>query len=214
MMDFGLAFSFPFQDPDWVKKLAIAAVIGVIPLIGQIAVLGWTIMLAKRVIAGEEHPMPDWEEAGEIFTAGLKAFVIGFVYALPVLVIMFPASLVSLFDNSGDSISILEVAMICLSCFMSLYGLLISLVWPAAAGELAANDDLGAALNPGRILRLVQAAPGAYIIVFLGVIAAGIVASFGIVLCFVGVLFTAAYAYAIQGHLIGQAYKQATAAAA
>ena len=102
MMDFGLAFSFPFQDPDWVKKLAIAAVIGVIPLIGQIAVLGWTIMLAKRVIAGEEHPMPDWEEAGEIFTAGLKAFVIGFVYALPVLVIMFPASLVSLFDNSGD----------------------------------------------------------------------------------------------------------------
>jgi hypothetical protein len=212
-MDFGLAFSFPFQDPDWVKKLAIAAVIGMIPLIGQVAVLGWTIMLAKRVIASEEHPMPDWEEAGEIFTAGLKAFVIGLVYSLPILVIMVPTSLLGVFDNSNNSISIIELLMICLSCFMALYGLLISLVWPAAAGELAANDDLGAALNPAHILRLVQAAPGAYLIVFLGTIAAGIVASFGLVLCLVGILFTAAYAYAIQGHLIGQAYKQAMAAA-
>ncbi|MFN2149389.1 MAG: DUF4013 domain-containing protein [Anaerolineales bacterium] len=214
MMDIGLAFSFPFQDPDWVKKIAIAAVLNLIPLVGQIAVLGWTILLAKRVIAGEEHPMPDWDEAAEIFTAGLKAFVIGFLYALPVLVIMFPASLLGMFDNSGDSISIFEIGMICLSCLIALYGLLISFLWPAAAGELAATDDLGTALNPGRILRLFRAAPGAYIIVFLGIMAAGIVASFGVVLCFVGVLFTGAYAYAVQGHLIGQAYKQASASAA
>jgi hypothetical protein len=213
MTDFGLAFSFPFQDPDWVKKIAIAAVLMLIPLLGQIAVLGWMVLLAKGVIAGEEHPMPDWEEAGEIFTAGLKAFVIGFVYALPVLVVIVPASLLGFLDNSRDSFSILELAMICLSCFTALYGLLISFVWPAAAGELAATDDLGAALHPGRILRLVQAAPGAYVIVFLGTIAAGIIASFGIVLCFVGVLFTGIYAYAVQGHLIGQAYAQASAAA-
>ena len=213
MMDFGLAFSFLFQDPDWVKKIAIAAVLNVIPLIGQIAVLGWTILLAKRVIAGEEHPMPDWDEAGEIFAAGLKAFVIGFLYALPVMIIMVPTSLLGLFDSSGDSISIFELGMICLSCIVALYGLLVSLVWPVAAGELAATDDLSTALNPGRILRLFQAAPSAYIIVFLGFIATGIVASFGVVLCFVGVLFTAAYAYAVQGHLIGQAYKQASASA-
>jgi hypothetical protein len=213
MTDFGLAFSFPFQDPDWVKKIAIAAVLMLIPLLGQIAVLGWMVLLAKGVIEGKEHPMPDWEEAGEIFTAGLKAFVIGFVYALPVLVVMVPASLLGWLDSSNNSFSILELAVICLSCFMALYGLLISFVWPAAVGELAATDDLGAALHPGRILRLVQAAPSAYIAVFLGTIAAGIIASFGIVLCFVGVLFTGIYAYAVQGHLLGQAYAQASAAA-
>jgi hypothetical protein len=42
-------------------------------------------------------------------------------------------------------------------------------------------------------------------------IASGILASFGVILCFVGVLFTGAYAYAVQGHLFGQAYKEATA---
>jgi hypothetical protein len=214
MVDFALAFSFPFQDPDWVKKIAIAAVIALIPLLGQVAVLGWMILLAKRVIAGQEHPMPDWDEAGEIFTAGLKGFVIGFVYALPVLVIVVPMAILSALADSNNSFSIFQWLSICLSCFTAIYGILVSLVWPAAAGELAASGDLGAAINPGRILRLVQAAPGAYLIVFLGTMAAGIVASFGIVLCFVGVLFTGAYAYAVQGHLIGQAYKQASASVA
>lgn len=213
MMDFGLAFSFPFKDPDWIKKIAIAGVINIIPLLGQIAVLGWTILLAKRVIAGEEFPMPDWGEASEIFTAGLKAFAIGFIYALPVMIVMVPTSLLGAFDNSNNSFSILQALAICLGCVMGIYGLLISFLWPVAAGELAASGDIAAAISPRRIFTLVRAAPAAYLIVFLGTLASGIVASFGVVLCFVGVLFTGAYAYAVQGHLIGQAYKQAGAAA-
>jgi len=31
-MDFGLSFSFPFQDEDWIKKIVLTAVISLIPL--------------------------------------------------------------------------------------------------------------------------------------------------------------------------------------
>jgi uncharacterized membrane protein len=40
-MDFGRAFSFVFEDPDWLKKVAIAGLVMLIPVIGQLVVLGW-----------------------------------------------------------------------------------------------------------------------------------------------------------------------------
>jgi hypothetical protein len=95
-----------------------------------------------------------------------------------------------------------------------LYGLALAFFLPAAYGELAATDDLGASFNIGKIFGHIRAAPSAYLLTFLGMIAAGILASFGVILCFVGVLFTGAYSYAVQGHLFGQAYKEATASEA
>ncbi|MGD8731588.1 MAG: DUF4013 domain-containing protein, partial [Anaerolineales bacterium] len=102
----------------------------------------------------------------------------------------------------------------CISCFGLLYGLALAFFLPAAYGELAATDDLGASFNIGKIFGHIRAAPSAYLLTFLGMIAAGILASFGVILCFVGVLFTGAYSYAVQGHLFGQAYKEATASEA
>jgi 4-hydroxybenzoate polyprenyltransferase len=43
-MDFGLAFSYPFQDQDWFKKIAIAAVIALFPVVGWFAVFGWVMV--------------------------------------------------------------------------------------------------------------------------------------------------------------------------
>ncbi len=35
-MDFGLAFSYVFKDPDWFKKVAIPAVCSLIPVVGPL----------------------------------------------------------------------------------------------------------------------------------------------------------------------------------
>ena len=209
-MDFGLSFSFPFQDEEWVKKIVLTAVISLIPVIGQIALVGWMVELTRRVIRGDSEPMPDWEDFGEIIVLGLKMFVIGLVYALPILVIAFPWVIVeALVDNESAS-ALYTIMTMCFSCFVLIYGLALVYFLPAGVGELAATDDLGAAINPSKILAHVRAAPSAYLLTFLGAIIAGILAGFGIILCFVGVLFTAVYAYAVQGHLYGQAYLEAT----
>ena len=39
-MDFGKAFTYVFDDADWIKKVGIAAVLMLIPFVGQVIVAG------------------------------------------------------------------------------------------------------------------------------------------------------------------------------
>ncbi|MBE9478838.1 MAG: DUF4013 domain-containing protein [Chloroflexi bacterium] len=209
-MDFGLSFSFPFQDEDWIKKIVLTAVISLIPLIGQFALMGWMVELTRRVIRGDAEPLPDWADFGGILVLGLKMFVIGFVYALPLILIALPMGIFSSFTDNDSAAAIYSFVMMCFSCFAMIYGLALAFFFPAAVGELAVTDNLGEAINPTNIIAHVRAAPNAYLLAFLGTIVAGFLAGFGIILCFIGIIFTAVYAYAVQGHLYGQAYLEAT----
>ncbi|MGB2897097.1 MAG: DUF4013 domain-containing protein [Anaerolineales bacterium] len=209
-MDFGLAFSFPFQDDDWVKKIVLTAVISIIPVIGQVALTGWLVELTRRVIRGDAEPLPDWADFGGILVLGLKTVAIGFVYALPLIFVMFPAVVIDAISEYETASALYSIFMFCFSCFAIIYGLALAFFLPAAVGELAASDDLGAAINPKNIIAHVRAAPSAYLLAFLGTIIAGFLSGFGVILCFIGVFFTAVYASAVQGHLYGQAYLEAT----
>jgi hypothetical protein len=63
----------------------------------------------------------------------------------------------------------------------------------------------------GEVFGLVRAAPVAYLLVLVGGIIAGIISGLGSIACGIGVLLTAPYGLAINGHFMGQAYKQAMA---
>lgn len=209
-MDFGLAFSFPFQDEEWVKKVVLTAVISLIPIIGQIALIGWMVELTRRVIRGDAEPLPDWADFGDILVLGLKMFAIGFVYAIPLMFIAIPMAIFEALIDSDSAVALYTIVTLCFSCFSLIYGLGLAFFIPAAVGELAATDNLGAAINPTNIIAHVRTAPSAYLLAFLGTIVAGFLSGFGIILCFVGVILTAVYASAVQGHLYGQAYLEAT----
>lgn len=209
-MDFGLAFSFPFQDEGWVKKVVLTAVISLIPIIGQIALIGWLVELTRRVIRGDAEPLPDWADFGGILVLGLKMFAIGFVYAIPLMFMTIPMAIFDALVDSDSAVALYTIVTLCFSCFALIYGLALAFFIPAAVGELAATDNLGAAINPTNIIAHVRAAPSAYLLAFLGTIVAGFLSGFGVILCFVGVILTAVYASAVQGHLYGQAYLEAT----
>ena len=211
-MDFGLSFSFPFQDEEWVKKIVLTAVISLIPIIGQLALIGWLVELTRRVIRGDTEPLPDWADFGGILVLGLKMFAIGFVYALPLMFATIPMAIFDSLIDSDSAAALYTIVTLCFSCFALIYGLALAFFFPAAVGELAATDNLGAAINPMNIIAHLRAAPSAYLLAFLGTIVAGFLSGFGIILCFVGVIFTTVYAYAVQGHLYGQAYLEATKA--
>jgi hypothetical protein len=208
-MDIGLAFSFPFQDEEWVTKLILAAVIMLIPVLGIIVVLGWMLAITRNVIKGETKPLEGWSDFAGLLTLGFKAFIVSMIYALPIIVLSIPFGIVSGMMDNQSAESAIAFASICFSCFSILYGIALAFIYPAAMGELAANDDLGAALNPARIFELVRKAPNAYILTFLATIGGGFLAGLGVLLCFVGIFFTSAYVYAVYGHLFGQAYLQA-----
>lgn len=209
-MDLGLAFSFPFQDKEWIRKVLIGAVLLFIPVIGWIAVFGWGLEVTRRVIRASEETLPDWTEFADLFVLGIKGFVIGLVYSIPVILLTVPVSFLGWFDsNLGGVIAILTI---CTSCISFLYSLVLAVALPAGFGILADSDNLADAINPSKILEILRAAPGAYGIVLLGGFIASFVSSIGVVACFIGVIFTAAYAIVIQGHLIGQAYNEASRA--
>ncbi len=211
-MDFGLAFSYPFQDKDWIQKILLTGVISLIPIVGQIAVLGWLIEITARVIRGESDPMPKWEDFGGLFMSGLKAFALGFIFGLPLMIIAFPAAIIDTLVDSESAAVVFSLLLACLSCLSIIYGLALAFIIPAAYGELAATGSLGSALNIGTLIERIRKAPAAYLLAFLGIFVASFLAGFGVILCFVGVLFTGAYAYAVEAHLFGQAYLQATSA--
>lgn len=209
-MDFALAFSFPFQDQEWIKKIAIGAVLS-LTVIGLIPVFGWSLAVTKRVITGEAPTLPDWSDFGGHIVLAIKGIVVAFVFSIPILILTVPASLATTLIESNDLAAVITLVNICLGCVVLLYSILLAFALPAAYGQLAATDSIGAALNVGKLLAMVRAAPSAYLIAVLGLIVAGFVSTLGTILCAVGVFATTAYAFAVEGHLYGQAYKEAAA---
>jgi len=212
-MDFGKAFSFAFEDPDWIKKIGIAGLLMIIPIIGWLAVAGWGIEVARRVIQNDPNPLPDWGNFGDYLMKGVMVWVIGFVYALPIILVnACSQGLVFALQNNNDSTLATGITALtaCFSCVTFIYSIFMGFVVPAAYGKYAATGQLGAAFRFGEVFGLVRSAPSAYLIVLLGGIVAAFVGALGIILCVIGALFTYAYAMIVQAHLWGQAYNVAS----
>jgi hypothetical protein len=207
VMEFGKAFTYIFDDDDWVMKTIIAALVSLIPIIGQITVMGWGLEVTRRVIRNDPNPLPDWSDFGGHIVRGIIAWVIGFVYALP-LIILYACPIIIIAMAENDD-TLMTLGWVCFSCLTLLYVVLLMFVLPAAMGNYAAKDELGAAFRFGEVFGLVRAAPGAYLLTILGALIAGFIAPLGLILCFIGVLWTQVYAILLNSHLWGQAYNQA-----
>ena len=127
-----------------------------IPVLGVIVVLGWTLAITRNVIKGEAQPLAGWSDFGDLLTLGFKAFVISLIYAIPLIILSIPFGIIA--SMGEDAETWVSIASMCFSCISILYGLVLAFVFPAAMGELAATGNLGPALNPSRILELIRAA--------------------------------------------------------
>lgn len=221
-MELGRAFTFATQDPDWLKKIGVAALLMIIPFIGWLAVLGWGLEITRRVIAGEDEMLPDWSNFMDHLVRGLKGFVVTFVLGLPGGLINFCQSSISaltsnpsLTENLGSGAataltSVSGVLALCCGCLGILLGLAATFIAPAALGNMMAkNGDLQAAFRFNEVIGLLRAGIGPYLMTFLGTIIVGLIVPFGLIACLVGVLATAAWGTTVTSHLYGQAYKAA-----
>ena len=222
-MDLGKSFGYVFEDPDWLQKVGLGGVIGLVPIL-NFAATGYSLEVAQRVINDDPHPLPEWSDIGGKLVKGLLVAVIGLVYALPTLVLAClmgvavfvvggAAGAASSSSRSGDAIGGAMIAIYaCFGCLMLLYSLVMALVLPAAIGNYAAKGQLGAAFRFGEVLALVQKNLGTYLMVLVVQVLAGLAASLvGSVLCGIGIFFTTFLALLVIYHAIGQAYREASA---
>lgn len=211
-MNYGYAFTFQFKDDEWIKKFAIAALFLIIPIIGPLFLAGWGLEITRRVIVGDPEPLPPWNDFGNYIVKGIQLIIIGFVYALPVILVqactqgVYAAGDASL---GGEDAFIATAIMVqtCMGCLTFLYSVFLGLFLPAAIGHFAAEGSLGAAFRFGEVFRVLKTGFAAYLVVFLAFLVLPILAIFGIVFCVIGVLFTAPYALMASHYLIGEAYR-------
>ncbi len=131
-MDFGLALTFQFKDPDWVRKLLIASLITLIPVVGWFFVFGWSLEVARRVIKGEGQSLPEIDMARDL-VRGVEGFIINIVYNLPAIAVTAGLTLVLVFasaiiKNNGSVEGIWILAYACIIPLALLYALAMTLV--------------------------------------------------------------------------------------
>lgn len=211
-MDFAKPFTFVFEDENWLSKIALVAVISLIPVVGVLVLLGWGLEITRRVIRDELPILPE-VDFGKHLGDGFKGFVIGLVYSVPMLLLVilmsvFSAALSNSY-NTDFANAVLILLVVCLALFILLYGLVLNLLAPAAYARFAATGSMSAAFQFGEVWRTVTANLGGYVLVVLATILAGFIAGLGSIACVIGVIFTGTYAAAVLYHFYGQAYKQA-----
>ena len=223
-MDFGKSFVFMFQDPEWLRKLGIGTLVALLGLvlspvlIGFIPLLmvwGYSLVALRNVMDGHEHPLPEWNDFGGFLVFGIKLAVALFVWALPAIVVALPLGIgTALLSNSQNSsanaggVSLL----VCGSCLMILWALLVALFTPAIYIRLARTGRLGSAFAFGKLWELTRANLGsvivAIVLVWLAGLIASIVAPFGVLIVVIGLLITVPFAVfwptLVQAHLFGQ----------
>lgn len=209
-MDFARAFTYPFDDPEWVRKIGVTALITLIPIVGWLYAGGWLIAILRRVIEQEARPMPDQLDFGAYVIDGLKSLLIYFVYGLPMIIVYAPLVLMPLTEgqNSEAAATALMALSICCCGVGGLYLLVLIFLLPAALANFAATGQIGAAFRFSALFKLLRAAPGAYLLVFAGGLVLGMLASIGSVVLIVGALLVGAYGQAVMGHLYAQAYQE------
>ena len=208
-MDFGLAFSYVFKDPDWFKKVAIPALCSLIPVIGPFVTLGWAVKAGKNVMDGKlENALPELE-FGTDLGKGFMVTLITIIYSLPVGILAgISGGLFSAAPNSEQALSvILYILGGCVGLFGLLLGLLIIFLSIVGIANYIAKGEFGAAFKFKEMFALLKKSFVSWLLVAVGyLLAVGIIAPLGGIACGIGALLTSAYANAVVMHLVGQAY--------
>ena len=152
-MDFGKAFTFMFEDPDWLRKLGIGTLIllvgfllfwSVIGLfVALLIVLGYTLVVTRNVMDRHERPMPEWHEWANFLSLGVKLAVALLIWALPMIVASIPLMIGgSLTGNNDGAEAVGAILITCTSCLMVIWGLVVTLFTPAIYVAIAAHGQL------------------------------------------------------------------------
>jgi hypothetical protein len=182
-MDFSKSFSYMFDDPEWVNKLAIGAVIAAVPVL-NIAWLGYGVEVVRNVRRGDPRPLPNWDRLGQFFVDGLYLAIASFIYTLPLMIILclglisvlMPAFTANNADLSGSIAPFSTLGFFALMCVGMVYGLVYSFFYPAVVIHYSRSGTFGSLFQVAEIVRVIREDTNSYLIAWLVGIGASLLA--------------------------------------
>lgn len=218
-MNFGKSFTYIFEDPDWFSKLWKPVLIGLIPILGQLVLQGYMLNVTRNVVRGDQRPLYEMD-FGEDLRVGFRMFLVQLVYSLPFALlysilsaILTPMAVRGL-EAGMDAGARIAVGGLVGQLLITLLSLLISVVFffvfPVISANVAVKGTFRSGFEFKELFEMVKGNLAAWLMVLGGSLIAGIIAPAGVILFFIGVIATSAYAGLMVAHLRGQAYREST----
>lgn len=214
MLEDGL--SYPTQGDDWIARMLIGGFLVFFSFlfIPLIIFNGYLLKVLRETIAGNEEP-PAWEDWGELLVDGVKTMVVGFVYSVVPVAVIFGIgfTFMGLGGAAGDSgggllagFGLMFVFLLIPVMFVVYY------IVPAALSNMAMEGSLSAAFDVGTLKDVVLS--GNYLVAVLMPIVVGLivnVVSFFLGLTGIGALFVpflSFYAQVAVFRMFGLAFEE------
>lgn len=228
-MNINKAFSFPFEDRQWISKLGLGAVISMVPIL-NFAWNGYLVGLLRNVSNGEAEPLPNWDNLEKKFMDGLILAVAGLVYSLPILIVFclplgfFAVSGALSGDSNLQDVSNLiagigGVVYFGLLCVFIVYGLALSVIYPAILVLFSREGTFASCFKFREVIGLISKNSGPFFTAWgvsilaalvVGLVTGAVSAMFGWIPCVgwavvlvIGV-GTTIYTTVVYAHLFGQ----------
>lgn len=154
MVDYVESIKRPFTD---VGKLVLGIILSIIPIVNFIF-SGYLLEVAKSAMK-KDMKLPDYKDYGKMFIEGLLTTVIGFVYLLPVIILLGILLLTGTFSFGnilqGGLLGILS-AIAGLGIYLiilAIVGIIFWLLATVAILRFAENREFGAAFEFGKIAK-------------------------------------------------------------
>jgi hypothetical protein len=218
-LDFGRAFQFVFEDPNWVQKILIGGLFYLLSmlLVGLPFVIGYTLRVVRNAAHGLARPLPEWEDLGGIFAEGMRG--VGLYLVLLIGALLLPGALGCVLALMGGALSstsggenagaaMAAVGIMFFYALIILVSLAIGLYMPAAFARMVVYDRFGAGFEFAENLAFIRRNIINYLLVIVIHLVTSFVAQFAILLFCVGIFPAAFWGVCCSAWALGETVRR------
>lgn len=217
--DFGKALRFFFEDPRWVNKLVMGSLFSVLSLfvIGGFFVAGYVVRVVRRTVAGEEHPLPEWEDLGGVFMDGARVILVYLGYTIPlallfgILGLAVGGAAASSHDAPEGLRAVAAVVMVAGYLVFTLVGIALFLYLPAAILRFVVRDRVAAAFDFRENFSFIKRNLSNYGLALVTFLVASFLAQFGILVFCIGIFPASFWSQTVFGYVMGEVARRDSA---
>ena len=202
--DIGAIMSAPAKDPRWLSTCLVMGLLSLIPVVGALNLSGWTKAIADRDDADTSLPEANLSYLGRGWHLLLAWLPLAAILSAGVVV----SSVVALgaasqaVDNGvkedGSWNALVTIAVMLVGAIM-MSSVVLTIVGPAVNFLHIVDGERFASLAFKKQVAIMREGGVQYLLFFVAILVAGVVAQLGMFAFFVGVLVTVPYGQAMQG---------------